>query len=332
VTSGNIRLLDSVDQCPNGKLFLWKETESLLQQKQLGRGGFGSVFEGEYRGHKVAVKKLENEWKHRNAVLEILKGETIAMRFNHANIIRTICIMHYQPSTYFVIMEFSGGTSLSEIINSDETIPERRIYKFSRDILCGLSYLHDEVGVLHLDIKPSNVIVECDDTCKICDFGSCTPIVSPAKESIQEEEKNTHSCRSSVPDSGRFTFNSAHSGSSKASSSLLGTFIYRAPELLRGNLPTTKSDIFSFSVTAWQIWSRETPYSGQHNQAAVFAVVAYGARPLIPSFPNHSPCQADKSLREFFELLEKCWSADPDERPSASDALQVIEWKLDNHS
>ena len=43
-----------------------------------------------------------------------------------------------------------------------------------------------------------------------------------------------------------------------------------------------------FISTAWQIWSREIPYSGQHNQAAVFAVVAYGARPHLPSLTDRS--------------------------------------------
>ena len=62
---------------------------------------------------------------------------------------------------------------------------------------------------------------------------------------------------------------------------LTGTFPYRAPELLRGESPDTKADIYSLGITLWQMESRQTPYAGHEPHAVVFNVVAYNARPSV---------------------------------------------------
>jgi len=67
---------------------------------------------------------------------------------------------------------------------------------------------------------------------------------------------------------------------------LTGTFAYRAPELLRGECPDTKADIYSFGITLWQMESRQTPYDGHEPHAVVFNVVAYNARPTVCNSTN----------------------------------------------
>jgi len=62
---------------------------------------------------------------------------------------------------------------------------------------------------------------------------------------------------------------------------LTGTFPYRAPELLRGESPDTKADIYSLGITLWQMESRQMPYAGHEPHAIVFNVVAYNARPTV---------------------------------------------------
>lgn len=62
---------------------------------------------------------------------------------------------------------------------------------------------------------------------------------------------------------------------------LTGTFAYRAPELLRGEAPGVKADVYSFGVTLWQMESRRNPYAGQDPHAVVFGVVAYHVRPNV---------------------------------------------------
>ena len=62
---------------------------------------------------------------------------------------------------------------------------------------------------------------------------------------------------------------------------LTGTYAYRAPELLRGDAPDTKADIYSLGVTLWQMEARRPPYAGHEPHAVVFNVVAYNARPTV---------------------------------------------------
>uniref|UniRef100_H2ZFV6 non-specific serine/threonine protein kinase n=1 Tax=Ciona savignyi TaxID=51511 RepID=H2ZFV6_CIOSA len=105
----------------------------------------------------------------------------------------------------------------------------------------------------------------------------------------------------------------------------MGTFVYRAPELLRGLWPTTKADIYSLGITAWQLWSRTLPYAGQHNHATVFSVVAFGARPKIPDFPDLTESvESGTSLKKYFDVVSSCWNTDPEIRPSAEQALALL--------
>nr|CAB3263910.1 proto-oncogene serine/threonine-protein kinase mos-like [Phallusia mammillata] len=339
------RLQDVIEQCPSGKFYFWEDDESeLITSEQLGRGGFGRVFEGRYRGEKVAIKKIENAFKSRQAVLETLQGEMNGLRLRHANIVRTLVVVQPTPSpsnsnsrSYcYVVMEHAGNRNLSQLINDiKEPITPQRRYRFSADILQALDYLHSK-RLAHLDLKPSNVIVTHDDVCKVCDFGSCLRIANvdepqQADKSIRDPNCNITGCSDSIMSNSTMLSapsSSKSSGSARSSSQLMGTFIYRAPELLRGYVPCTKSDIYSFSITAWQLWSRVLPYAGQHNHATVFAVVAFGARPKIPqpstASPVSSACGMASAERLYFDLIASCWSADPEQRPTAANAMATI--------
>ncbi|CAK8684182.1 uncharacterized protein LOC143469431 [Clavelina lepadiformis] len=339
-TAGHLK--NEVEGCPPGKLYFWEEDEEeLITQEQLGRGGFGQVFKGIYRGEEVAVKKLKSTSKPRQVLLETLQGELNGLRLRHPNIVRTLVIIQSSLSLdtssakapYYIVMEHAGKRNLSQVIN-DPTVQMSNVkrYRFCSDILNGLAYLHGE-QMAHLDLKPSNVMVTSQGWCKLCDFGSCQ-VVSDCNAQINNDVENVREITTSsdsVNSTSTLTFPSSSissTGSAKSSSQLMGTFIYRAPELLRGMKPTTKADIFSFSITAWQIWSRILPYSGKHNHAAVFAVVAFGARPSIPLFSQESLDLSPTSVeseKKFFDLLQICWNADPTQRKSALQARTVIE-------
>nr|XP_002127142.1 proto-oncogene serine/threonine-protein kinase mos isoform X1 [Ciona intestinalis] len=341
------RLQRHVEQCPPGKLYFWEDDESELETAiQLGRGGFGRVFEGNYRGQKVAIKKLENASKSRQAILETMQGEMYGLRLQHLNIVRTLVVMQptFSPenknpsNTCYVVMEHAGNRNLAQLLNnSDEEISMGRKIRFASDILQGITYLHER-RLVHLDLKPSNVIVTSEDTCKICDFGSCMSISSPRLNqpnmsqlnttrsgiSLDNRDANTsQACDSAINQSTSYmSFSST--GSAHSSSCLMGTFVYRAPELLRGFFPTTKADIYSFGITAWQLWSRKQPYAGQHNHAAVFSVVAFGSRPKIPDYMDYCDLAEASSLKQYFDVVTSCWNADADLRPTAEQAIAAL--------
>lgn len=151
-----------------------------------------------------------------------------------------------------------------------------------------MSYIHDN-HVAHLDLKPANVIITSRDNCKLADFGCC--------QVLDDEEDEA---RVSPPPR-----------------SCLGTFAYRAPELLRGEPATTKADIFSFGVTLWQLLTRDAPYSGENQHVVIFGVVAYNVRPRLPKVGQRGRCLSPEE-RCYVDLFCKCWNADPNLRPTAA--------------
>lgn len=235
--------------------------------------------------------------KNPAAQIESFKAELHVMRFNHPNIVRTMAATHIDKfdEGAWIIMEYVGCSNLYKLLHdSEEVISNERRLKFAIQIASALAYAHKH-KVAHLDLKPANILITDDDNCKVGDFGCSqkveidTGIVSPTNRSI-----------------------------------LTGTFAYRAPELLRGEPPTFKADVYSFGITLWQLKSRETPFVNQNQHVVIFGVVANGLRP-----PDVNPAETDPFELSYKDLYAQCWKANPLDRPSVSEVVDVLKiWKL----
>ena len=104
-------------------------------------------------------------------------------------------------------------------------------------------------------------------------------------------------------------------------SELTGTFAYQAPEVLRGQAPCTKADIYSLGVTLWQLATRTQPYYRQNQHVVIFGVVAHHLRPALP--PAHGPRE-----EEYCRLIVQCWQPLPTDRPSAKMVLETLRSRM----
>ena len=156
----------------------------------------------------------------------------------------------------------------------------------ARQVSSALAHCHSK-GVLHMDIKPSNILVTSQGVCKVGDFG-CS--VSTSCTSLAVEH------------------------------SLVGTPGYQAPEFLRGGIPTPACDVYSLAILLWQLDSRDIPFSGQHPQTVMFRVVSVGARPSPP--PSQSACVNKPG---FTSLYRACWDSNPASRPSAQQVVDSVD-------
>ena len=95
-------------------------------------------------------------------------------------------------------------------------------------------------------------------------------------------------------------------------SELTGTYAYRAPEVLRGEAPSTKADIYSLGVTLWQMTTRSPPYDRQNQHMVIFGVVAHHLRPALPA-----TTPGNVKEKTFQDVYVKCWQARPNDRPGA---------------
>lgn len=148
----------------------------------LGKGSFGTVIKGNYHG-----ENLNDQWGQ-NCL--IFSGNTIAVKiiklnpssnyvneanarhFVHENIIRILDIITSQKYA-LVMMEYEEKSrNLQCVIDDvDLCLNKKIITKCVKDIARGLRYCHEN-DVLHLDIKPKNILMVNNNVCKICDFGN----------------------------------------------------------------------------------------------------------------------------------------------------------------
>ncbi len=263
------------------------KAEDLEFGERLGAGGFGVVHEVRYKSKKYALKKMHR--MSTKAARESFEAEASIVHLRHPNIVRTHAVFTMDDSAC-ILMELVSRNTLQNVIRDIDTevLDENRRFRFALDISRGLSYAHGK-GIAHMDIKPSNILITKNDTCKIGDFGCC--------QSLESADQK-------IP-------------SSPTKSNLTGTYAYRAPELFRGEFATPKSDIYSFGICMWQMLAREKPYGSKNHHVVIFGVVAYNLRPSISEEMN---CGA-----RYRQFMEECWDKDPLRRPAAKELARALE-------
>ena len=257
--------------------------------RTLGAGGFGTCFEAKYRGQRVALKKMNRTSKVK-AAAQSFKSETLPelYLFNHPNIVKLITASSIDADERFIVLEFIAGRNLQTIIDDAcEELPFERYVHFGIEISSALHYI-SQFDIVHLDLKPANIMLSETGVCKLTDFGCCQYI-----------DKD--------PSTPTRTY-------------LTGTFAYRAPELLKGKAATPKADIFSLGICLWQLWSREFPYNGMNQHAVIFRVCANNLRPAIQN-------EADIH-EGFAALIKSCWDGKMEERPTANEVCMKLKSML----
>ncbi|XP_053321947.1 proto-oncogene serine/threonine-protein kinase mos [Spea bombifrons] len=270
----------------------WEQVRLL---EPLGSGGFGSVYRAIYQGQTVALKKVKPCTKNRLASRQSFWAELNAARLRHPHIVQVLAASTSCPgdpgSPGTIIMEYAGSCTLHRrIYGRGPRLGKECCLKYARHVADGLFFLH-RGGLVHLDLKPANVLLAPGDLCKIGDFG--------CSQRVRGGEDGEEPCCNQL----------RHVG---------GTYTHRAPELLRGEPVTVKADIYSFAVTLWQMVTRELPYTGDR-QCVLYAVVAYDLRPEIGQ-----AFRCTEEGRFSREIVESCWAARPEQRPSAEQLLQRL--------
>ncbi|XP_077410613.1 proto-oncogene serine/threonine-protein kinase mos [Vanacampus margaritifer] len=273
----------------------WKELHCV---QPIGSGGFGSVYKAKYLGEIVALKKVKKCTKNKLASRQSFWAELNAAHLRHRNVVRVIAATTCMPADFgdessigTIMMEYVGSRNLQQVIYScvEDALEPDRWLGHSLDISRGLQFLHSHM-IVHLDIKPANVLVSSEGVCKIADFGC----------SVQLDKRQASD-----------VFPLSNTG---------GTYTHTAPELLKGEGITAKSDIFSFGITMWQLMTREQPYMGDR-QYVLYAVVAQNLRPKVE---DQAVFQSEHG-KLCKTLLSRCWAADARSRFSAQELITQLE-------
>jgi serine/threonine protein kinase len=143
-------------------------------RKLLGSGGIGDVYLAEHASLpdiKCAVKVLRREFSGNASFVEMLRAEARRQaRLKHDNVVQIHDFFEWN-GRYCLIQSFVSGENLSRIIaKSPRGLELRFALRLICEVLSGLDYAHEQ-GVLHCDIKPSNIIVDDNGRAQILDFG-----------------------------------------------------------------------------------------------------------------------------------------------------------------
>ena len=193
----------------------------------IGKGQFGVVEKGLWRGTDIAIKILADNDVDIN-IDDFFKEIMILSRLHHPNILQLLGIS-FNNAPYSIIMEYMENGSLADHINSRKFGFNQRI-NVLKDISKGLAYLHNRKpnAIIHRDLKPSNILLSTSFKAKIADFG-----ISCLKSNVIDD---TYDLTGET-----------------------GTYRWMAPEVMKCESYNNKVDIFSFGMVCYALFV-EDPY------------------------------------------------------------------------
>jgi serine/threonine protein kinase len=226
---------------------------------EVGRGGMGTVWHArdEGLGRDVAVKEVilphgfsdeEREIQHKRTFREA----RTAARLGHPGVVTVYDVVE-EDGRPWIVMELIRGRSLAEQIKKEGPLPPRRVAEIARQMIGALNAAH-EAGVLHRDVKPSNVLVTDARSARavLTDFG------------IARAQSDATLTQTGM---------------------LIGSPAYIAPERARGKDALPASDLWSLGVTMYAAVEGKSPFERQDAMASLVAVLTDQPAPA----PNAGP-------------------------------------------
>lgn len=272
------------------------ERDQLTLGKELGKGEFGSVYEALFSqdgvNMKVAVKTMRVGFHIQEDLHEFLREAEIMKSFDHDNVVRLlgVTLQREQDSPVpvpLVILPYMKHGDLRRFLIATRYgdipmfVPHQTLLRFMVDVAEGMNYLSSQ-GFLHRDVAARNCMLGDDLRVCVADFGLSRKIYDSnyyrQKEAIRVPIK------------------------------------WMAIESLSESIYTTKSDVWSFGVTMWEILSRgRTPYPGVHNYELLDL--------LLMGHRLKAPDDCDSKL---FEVMCSCWERQPTQRPSFRELVDEL--------
>ncbi|XP_051139384.1 mitogen-activated protein kinase kinase kinase 1-like [Andrographis paniculata] len=213
----------------------------------LGRGSFGSVFEGiADGGFFFAVKEvslLDQGDAGKQRIIQLEQEIALLSQFKHENIVQYYGTKRDESHLYIFLELVTKGSLLR--LYQKYILRDSQVSAYTRQILHGLKYLHDR-NVVHRDIKCANILVHTNGLVKLADFGL-------AKTT---KLNDVNSCK--------------------------GTAFWMAPEVVRSMGYGLAADIWSLGCTVLEMLTRQFPYHNLECMPALFKI-GQGERPPVPN-------------------------------------------------
>ncbi|XP_003419025.2 receptor-interacting serine/threonine-protein kinase 4 [Loxodonta africana] len=259
--------------------------------EKVGSGGFGQVYKVRHVHWKtwLAIKcspSLHVDDRERMELLEEAKKMEMA-KFRYILPVYGIC---HDPVG--LVMEYMETGSLEKLLAS-EPLPWELRFRITHETAVGMNFLHCMTPpLLHLDLKPANILLDAHYHVKISDFGlaKCNGL--------------SHSHDLSMD-------------------GLFGTIAYLPPERIRekSRLFDTKHDVYSFAIVLWGVLTQKKPFADEKNILHIMVKVVKGHRPELPPVCRPRP----RACSTLIRLMQQCWQDDPRARPTFQEITSETE-------
>ncbi|XP_034443468.1 tyrosine-protein kinase CSK-like isoform X1 [Hippoglossus hippoglossus] len=257
----------------------WSMNRNELQLQQvIGKGEFGDVMVGDYRGAKVAVKCIKNDATAQAFIAEA----SVMTQLRHDNLVQLLGVIVEENGSLFIVTEYMAKGCLVDYLRSRgrTVLGGDALLNFTLDVSEAMAYLETN-NFVHRDLAARNVLVSEDNIAKVSDFG-LTKEASSTQDTAKLPVKWT------------------------------------SPEALREKKFSTKSDVWSFGVLLWEIYS--------------FGRVPYPRIPLKEVVPRvekgYTMDCPDGCPEVVYNIMKMCWNLDPAARPS----FQMLKERLQHIS
>ena len=257
--------------------------------EKLGEGGMGVVYRAQdtILSRTVALKVLSERMSADDtARARLLREARTASALNHPNVCTVYEIGESGGQTY-IAMEHVEGRTLDRVI-PPEGMAQHEVLDRGTQIAEALAHSHDR-GVVHRDLKSTNVMVTPEGRVKVLDFGL-------AKQLAPGEDEATRTHTERLTQKGM----------------IVGTLAYMSPEMLLGEPADTRSDIWSFGVLLYEMASGRLPFRGR----STFDLTAAVLKEPVPELP----ATVGTGLRA---IIQRCLAREPGKRYQRGSEVQA---------
>ncbi len=233
----------------------------------LGEGGVGMVYKGvdTMLDREVAIKVLRPELASQTSVVERFRSEAVTLaKLSHPNI-ATLFSLFRQGEDLFMVLEFIKGETLDQMLYRRGTIPTDEAIPIFCQALEGINYAH-ELGIVHRDIKPGNMMLTENGILKVLDFGIARLLGTNRMTRV---------------------------------GNVIGTLEYMSPEQVKGLETDARSDVYGLGIMLYEILTGRLPFESENDFELMkmqTEMMPCPARALNPDIPVEIEAAIMKSV------------------------------------
>jgi len=247
--------IGTIDMIPTGDITL---------KRKLGEGNFGEVYQGDWKGTPVAMKRLKNT----NNAKEFYDEANMLWKMKHPNIVQLLGCYTSKDGDCFMILEFAEKGSLEEWIRKKKLSQQEKL-QITKELIFAMRYL-EGVEVIHRDLAARNILVNKAEQVMISDLG------------MSRKMDYYRSTGKEIP------------------------IRWSAPESLKYRKYSHHSDVWSFGVLMWEVFTDGMLPYYQYSNEEVCNLIVQGTKLEKPI----------DCTDEIYNIMQSCWALDENDRPA----------------